>query len=88
MNDWSLSQVLASLHEDIEQRLAAVRKTFAHPGTKGDASESVWISLLDRYLPKRYQAAKAFVVDSKGTFSDQIDVVVFDRQYSPFIFTA
>lgn len=87
MNDWSLSQVLASLHEDIEQRLAAVRKTFAHPGTKGDASENVWISLFDRYLPKRYQAAKAFVVDSKGTFSDQIDVVVFDRQYSPFIFT-
>ena len=29
---------------------------------------------------------KAHVVDSKGNFSDQIDVVVFDRQYSPFIF--
>jgi hypothetical protein len=26
------------------------------------------------------------VVDSQGTFSEQIDVVVFDRQYSPFIF--
>lgn len=26
------------------------------------------------------------MVDSKGTFSQQIDVVVFDRQYSPFIF--
>jgi hypothetical protein len=26
------------------------------------------------------------VVDSKGNFSQQIDVVVFDRQYSPFIF--
>jgi hypothetical protein len=25
-------------------------------------------------------------VDSKGQFSDQIDVVIFDRQYSPFIF--
>ena len=29
----------------------------------------------------------AHVVDSEGTFSDQIDVVVFDRQYSPFIFS-
>jgi hypothetical protein len=37
-------------------------------------------------LPQRYQAAKATVVDSKGGFSQQIDVVVFDRQYSPFIF--
>jgi len=87
MSGWSLAQVLASLHEDIEQRLAAVRKTFAHPGAKGDASENVWINLFERYLPRRYQAAKAFVVDSQGRFSDQIDVVVFDRQYSPFIFT-
>ena len=27
------------------------------------------------------------MVDSLGAFSDQIDVVIFDRQYSPFIFT-
>jgi hypothetical protein len=40
----------------------------------------------ETYLPKRYQAATAHVVDSKGVFSDQIDVVVFDRRYSPFIF--
>jgi hypothetical protein len=59
---------------------------FGHPVTKGDASESVWLELLKTYLPKRYQAAKATVVDSAGVFSDQIDVVVFDRQYSPFIF--
>jgi hypothetical protein len=87
MSDWSLSVLLSSLHEDIQQRLAAVRKSFGHPGTKGDASENVWISLLEKYLPKRYQATKAHVVDSLGVFSEQIDVVVFDRQYSPFIFS-
>lgn len=43
--------------------------------------------MLETYPPKRYQAAKAHVVDSKGRFSQQIDVVIFDRQYSPFIFT-
>jgi hypothetical protein len=87
MADWSLSRLLATLHEDIERRLANVRQTLDHPGTKGDASENVWISMLDAYLPKRYETAKAHVVDSKGAFSQQIDVVVFDRQYSPFIFT-
>jgi hypothetical protein len=86
MSDWSLSKILAGLHEDIEQRLSIVRKTFAHPGTKGDASELVWIELLKLYLPQRYATAKAHVVDSNGVFSDQIDVLVFDRQYSPFIF--
>lgn len=86
MSDWSLSQLLSSLHDDIESRLAIARKSFNHPGTKGDASESIWIELLEKYLPKRYQAAKAHVVDSHGAFSQQIDVLVFDRQYSPFIF--
>ena len=86
MTDWSLQQLLASLHEDIEGQLGRVRKSFGHPGTKGDASEEVWLEFLKQYLPKRYQAAKAHVVDSKNRFSQQIDVVVFDRQYSPFIF--
>ena len=86
MTTWSLSQLLAGLHDDIQQRLETVRKSFGHPGTKGDASEQVWLQLLQTYLPHRYQAATAHVVDSRGAFSEQIDVVVFDHQYSPFIF--
>lgn len=86
MTKWSLSDLLAGLHDDIEQRLGTVRRCFGHPGTKGDASEQVWLELLQTYLPQRYQAAKAHVVDSLGVFSEQIDVVIFDRQYSPFIF--
>lgn len=86
MSDWSLPVLLSSLHEDIQTKLQIARKSFRHPGAKGDASEEVWLEMLTTYLPQRYQAAKAFVVDSKGVFSQQIDVVVFDRQYSPFIF--
>lgn len=86
MSEWSLEVILSSLHEDIQRRLSAAREAFAHPVSKGDASEKIWLELLQTYLPERYQVAKAFVVDSKGKFSEQIDVVVFDRQYSPFIF--
>ena len=86
MTEWSLSKLLAGLHDDIQQKLKIVREGLGHPVTKGDASETIWLELLQTYLPKRYQAATAHVVDSKGVFSDQIDVVVFDRQYSPFIF--
>ena len=83
---WSIQTLLSELHDDIQDRLARARKAFGHPGTKGDASESVWLELLETYLPQRYQATSAHVVDSDGMFSEQIDVVVFDRQYSPFIF--
>ena len=86
MSEWSLSVLLAGLHDDIQERLEKSRKCLSHPVAKGDASEQVWLGLFHTYLPKRYQAAKAFVVDSKGEFSEQIDIVIFDRQYSPFIF--
>lgn len=86
MSDWSLEQLLAGMHDDIQRRLETVRRSFGHPGTKGDASESVWLEMLNKYLPERYRAATAHVVDSEGKFSEQIDVVIFDRQYSPFIF--
>ncbi|WP_089174987.1 DUF6602 domain-containing protein [Bosea sp. AS-1] len=83
---WSLDQLLAGLHDDIQGKLAAARKLLGHPVDKGDASEAAWLELLSTYLPRRYSADKAYVVDSEGKFSDQMDVVVYDRQYSPFIF--
>src|SRR5260221_62931 len=84
MSNWSLSQLLAGLHDDIEQRLAIARKSFSHPGTKGNASEHVWLELLQNYLPQRYQAATAHWVNRKGHFSNKFDVFFFDRNFPPF----
>ncbi|WP_269320203.1 DUF6602 domain-containing protein [Sphingomonas sp. UNC305MFCol5.2] len=78
--------MLASLHADIERRLQTVRDTIGHPGVLGDGSEAIWLELLERYLPERYSVARAHVIDSLDNISQQIDVVVFDRQYTPFIF--
>ena len=86
MTDWSLSKLLAGLHRDIRQRLDTIRDSIQHPVAKGDSSEKVWIDLFKKYLPKRYSSEQAFIVDSEGKFSEQIDVVIFDRQYTPFIF--
>ena len=86
MSTWSLSKLLEVLHQDIERRLSNAREAVGHSGTKGDATENVWRDRLQTYLPKRYQTESAHVVD-RGTFSEQIDVIVFDRQYSPFIFS-
>jgi len=86
MTNWNLTILLEGLHDDIHQRLEMARKTMGDMVAKGDASEAIWLNLFQEYLPKRYQAEKAFVVDSNGNFSQQMDIVIFDRQYSPFIF--
>ena len=78
MTQWSLAQLLTGLHEDIQERLERVRKSFGHPGTKGDASEGVWLQLLETYLPKRYLIAQGKVVDFLGNESSQLDIIVLD----------
>lgn len=58
----------------------------AHAGTKGDDTELNWLHMLDELLPRRYGVAKAFVVDSQSARSEQIDVVIHDRHFSPLLF--
>ncbi|MDC1174181.1 hypothetical protein OAT67_02225 [Bacteriovoracaceae bacterium] len=86
MASWSLPLLLEGVHKDIESRLDCINLTIGHAPSKGDGSEVIWKDIFNDYLPARYQAEKAFVVDSNNNFSDQIDIVIFDRQYSPFIF--
>lgn len=82
----NLSGLLGGLHSSLASQLNFAREIISHPTAKGAASENHWIGLLDTYLPKRYRASSAFAIDSKGQCSDQIDVVIYDRQYSPLIF--
>ena len=80
-----LNSLFLRLQEQMIAKLTT-DKTITHPGTKGDATELCWIKMLNTYLPRRYEATKAFVLDADGNLSEQIDIVVFDRQYSPFLF--
>ena len=71
-----------------EQMIAQLnaQEFIGHPGTKGDVTENNWLSWMKKFLPKRYAADKAFVIDNKGNVSDQIDIVIYDKQYSPIVF--
>ena len=58
----------------------------SHPTSQGDQCEGKWIEFLKSFLPNRYAVAKGFVFDSKGSISDQIDVIIYDPHHSPLIF--
>ncbi len=77
--------IFSSLQEEMLAKLEVGRKSIPHATSKGDDSEEQWIKWLKTYLPNRYSVKKAFVIDSNGNLSEQIDVVVFDQQYTPFI---
>ncbi|MBU1248992.1 MAG: hypothetical protein KKB70_09855 [Proteobacteria bacterium] len=73
------------MHDELACQLGIARTTVRHPGTLGVVAEDKWIKMLASYLPKRYAVNRAFVIDSLDQCSDQIDIVIHDRQYSPFV---
>jgi hypothetical protein len=72
----------------IEQKLLQVKlelssHSISHGGTMGAVNEEHFISVLRKYLPNRYAVDSAIVIDSKGSTSHQIDVIIYDKQYTP-----
>ena len=81
----NIRDIFLGLQEQMRAKLTLNRKILTHPVSKGDANELEWIDMLSAYLPSRYRADRAFVIDCEGNMSDQIDIVIYDRHYSPFI---
>ncbi|WP_315815074.1 DUF6602 domain-containing protein [Paraflavitalea speifideaquila] len=58
-----------------------------HYPTTGAYREEVWKSLFRQIIPKKFSIEQGvFIIDSKGQVSQEVDLVVFDEQYTPFIF--
>ncbi len=84
-NKIDIGDLFLGLQKQMEANLNTNRRSINHPGTKGDSFEDVWIKWLRKYLPNRYGIDKAIIVDSYGNLSEQIDLVIYDVQYTPFI---
>lgn len=78
--EWFLSQ-----QEKMRADLREVRTVHDHPTAKGDGTELHWLQMLQRRLPARYRAERAFVIDADGYRSQQIDIVIHDRQFCPML---
>lgn len=81
-----LKKLFVALDEEMKLNLRSKIDEVRHPVAKGCESELNWIGLLRDYLPERYTVDSGFVIDSNGRISEQIDLIVYDRNFTPFIF--
>lgn len=81
-----LRGLFQGLQKQMQDSLNVNREFIGHSGSKGDATEQHWMNFLRNYLPDRYKVDKAIVIDSTGNVSEQMDIVVYDGMYTPFIF--
>lgn len=86
MPEINLSELYAGMQKEMLQKLNTGVNAVVHSGTKGDNTESNWISWFQEYLPNRYKVDKGIVIDSTGKQSEQIDLIIYDAQYSYLVF--
>lgn len=86
MHKINIKQLFYDFQAQMITKLSTNRRNISHPGSKGDASELNWIEWLKGYLPKRYCVDKAFIIDCENNISEQLDIVIYDQQYTPFVF--
>lgn len=78
-----LRETFIGVQEELALKIKLASKSIGHAGTKGAVNEDHWIDIFRAYLPNRYQVDTGFVIDSAGGRSDQIDLVIFDRHFTP-----
>lgn len=78
-----LRSAFAAEQEVLALQLKLSSKSITHDGVMGEVNEQHFIQILRKYLPVRYAVDHGIVIDSNGSTSDQIDIVIFDRQYTP-----
>lgn len=86
MPEINLTTLYTEMQKEMLQKLNMGAKAVVHPGTKGDNTEANWISWFQEYLPNRYKVDKGIVIDSTGKQSEQIDLIIYDAQYSYMVF--
>lgn len=83
-NDVSwLREAFAKVQTNLRGQMELAAQSISHAGTMGSVNEEHWLGIFRSYLPNRYDVATGIVIDSRGNRSDQIDVVVFDRHFTP-----
>ena len=58
-----------------------------HALTAGTYREEIWADFFRRIVPKKFNIARSvFIIDSKGNVSKEVDIAIYDEQYTPYIF--
>ena len=58
-----------------------------HHLTAGTHREEIWVDFFRRIVPKKFNIARSvFIIDSQGSVSNEVDIAIYDEQYTPYVF--
>ena len=58
-----------------------------HQLTAGTYREEIWADFFRKIVPRKFNIARSvFIIDSKENISNEVDIAIYDEQYTPYIF--
>jgi hypothetical protein len=83
-----LQEVFREVSNQMRSDFRRAQQSLSHSGLKGDANEDTVRRFLRQYLPRTLDVISGTLVDSSGSHSRQLDVVLSDTAKTPVFFQA
>ncbi|MBC2576274.1 DUF6602 domain-containing protein [Peptostreptococcus canis] len=82
-----ISNIKRNYRKMEEELITQLNYVTSHGVTLGSNREYVWKSLFERIIPKKFNIDRSvFIMDSYGNISKEVDLAIYDEQYTPYIF--
>lgn len=81
-------EVLLSSQKKLDISAEQIRNLIPTSGEIGTLIEEMFRSYLGEVLPEKIGVSHGFVMDSDGGESKQMDIILYDKMYTPRIFTS
>ncbi len=78
-------EVSKQMRSNLEKARRAIEK---HPGLKGASFEETFRTFLKDYLPQSLNISTGILVDSHGSVSRQLDVIISDSAKTPIFYSS
>ncbi len=81
----SFREMFVELSENMTAEYDRLLSHIPQSQQRGEAREGVLREFLMQYLPERFGVGTGFVFDPSGNVSNQVDVIIYDREFAPKI---
>lgn len=71
----------------LKAHIEDISSSFGHSGEQGASNERIFEKFLQDYLPGRYSVGRGKILARNDSDTDQIDVIIYDRQRNSPLYT-
>lgn len=88
LNDKEVFEKIYNNYNNLNQMMVEEMKLSSkHNGITGSYREEMWVKFFRSILPQKFSLAQGvMIIDSYGLVSKEVDIAVFDEQYTPYVF--